>query len=277
MTGELYKDFNSYLYIGEVLVQRGVIPELEKMLCYRGGSIHHVSSNAEARAFVENYKVSAILIDQYLPHCSGIELMRWLQGFARIPAIIIILSKALSDTETVVALEAGAADAVPEDVSARELAARIRASIRKYFHGNPDSMLERSEQGATMAIRSKQPLYFNIESRRVYFSDATRAVLNSKEAELLAVLIDKHPQYLDRETMSQHLFQQSWNPNDRRIDNLISRLRRVLDAWDAESSESVIETVRNEGYRLRIPIAPIHLDQASLLVFPTANVRRFPS
>lgn len=277
MSGELYKDFNSYLYIGEVLMQRGVIPELEKMLCYRGGSIHHVSTNAEARAFVENYKVSAILIDQYLAHCSGVELMRWLQSFARIPAIIIILSRALDDTETVVALEAGAADAVPEDVTPRELAARVRACIRKYFHGSPEALLERPEQAGGAAMRGKHPLYFNAESRRVYFSDATRAVLNAKEADLLALLIERHPQYLDREAISQHLFQQAWNPNDRRIDNLVSRLRRVLDAWDADSSESVIETVRNEGYRLRLPIAPIQMEQASLLIFPVSSNRHFPS
>lgn len=277
MSRDLQKDFNSYLYIGEVLIQKGIISELESMLCFRGGSIHHASGNAEARALVENYRVSAILIDQHLPHCSGLELMRWLQGFAQIPAVIIILSKALTDTEIVIALEAGAADAVPEDVSPRELAARVRACIRKYFHGSTELMLERPDNGRGAVSRSKQPLYFNAESRRVYFSDASRVVLNTKEADLLVLLIVKHPDYIDRESISQSLFQQSWNPNDRRIDNLVSRLRRVLDAWEAESSDSIIETVRNEGYRLRLPIALIQVDQTSLLAFPNPSERRFPS
>lgn len=277
MSGDLHKDFNSYLYIGEVLLHKGILPELEVMLCYRGGSIHHVTRNAEARAFVENYKVSAILIDQDLPHCSGLELMRWLQGFAQIPSIIII-SRALTDTETIIALEAGAADAVPEDISPRELAARVRASIRKYFHGNsPDLLMESADIAQAPTGRSKQPLYFNAESRRVYFSDASRLVLNVKEADLLALLIDKHPGYIDREIISQQLFQQSWNPHDRRIDNLVSRLRRMLDAWDAESSNSIIETVRNEGYRLRVAIAMIQTDQATLLAMPSDIERRFTS
>lgn len=277
MSRELHKDFNSYLYIGDALAQRGVIPVLEKMLCYRGGSIHHVTNNAEARALVENYSVSAILIDQHLPHCSGLELMRWLQGFAQIPAVIIILSKALTDTEIIIALEAGAADAVPEDVSPRELAARVRACIRKYFHGTPDMMMERQDVAVAGVGRNKQPLYFNEESRRVYFSDATRVVLNVKEADLLVLLIVKHPDYIDRETISRSLFQQSWNPSDRRIDNLVSRLRRVIDAWEAESSDSVIETVRNEGYRLRLPVVLIQGDQPPLLTFSESSERRFTS
>lgn len=276
MSAELQKDFNSYLYIGEVLQNRGLLPELEAMLCHRGGRIHHVTRNAEARAFVENYRVSAILVDQFLPQCSGLELMRWLQSFARIPVIIIILSKALSDTETIIALEAGAADAVPEDVNPRELAARVRACIRKVFHGPAEVLQESQDSAQIYAKGSRQPLYFNAESRRVYFSDASRAVLNVKEAELLVLLGTKHPLYIDREEISQHLFQQSWNPSDRRIDNLVSRLRRVLDAWDSQGLDSVIETVRHEGYRLRLPIALIRVEQTPLLAFPDIDGRHFP-
>lgn len=261
MSEDLQKDFNSFLYIGEILVHKGVIQELEKILCYKRGGIYHVTSDTEARAIVENYKVSAILIDQYLPHCSGLDLMRWLQGFATIPTIIVVLSKTLKDTETVIALESGAADAVHAEITPRELAARVRACIRKYFHGDLDLMLERGEAGLIGSSARKQPLYFNAESRRIYFSDASRVVLHGKEAELLMLLITKHPAFIDREEISQYLFQQVWNPSDRRIDNLISRLRRMLDAGDTESCDSAIETVRNEGYRLRAPVAMIPVDK----------------
>lgn len=257
MSEDLKRDFNSFLYIGEILVQTGVIHELEKYLCFQRGQIYHVASDAEARAIVENYKVSAILIDQYLPRCSGLDLMRWLQRFATIPTVIIILSKTFKDTEAVVALEAGAADAVNEDITPRELAARVRACIRKYFHGRPEQIFDHSEVGAAGSSLRKQPLYYNAESRRVYFSDTSRVVLHGKEAELLMRLITKHPAYIDREEISQFLFQQSWNPNDRRIDNLISRLRKMLDASDTETVDSAIETVRNEGYRLRAPVVMI--------------------
>lgn len=260
MSEDLQRDFNSFLYIGDILVQKDAIRELEKILCYQRGGIYHVTGDAEARAIVENYKVSAILIDQYLPHCSGLDLMRWLQGFATIPTIIVVVSKTLRDTETVVALEAGAADAVHADITPRELAARMRACIRKYFHGHMNLMMKHHEVGYAGSIARKQPLYFNAESKRIYFSDTSRVVLHGKEAELLTLLISRHPDYIDREVISRHLFQQPWNPSDRRIDNLISRLRRMLDAGDSESSDSAIETVRNEGYRLRFPVGTIPVE-----------------
>lgn len=274
MSEELKKEFNSYLYIGEVLIQAGLIDEIEKFICYQGGQIYRVTSDAEARAIVENYKVSAIIIDQYLPQCSGLDFMRWLHSFARIPAIVIIMNQYSQDTDTVVALEAGAADAVYIDISARELAARIHASIRKYFHGGYDPIFNKNESVSFGNSGKKTPLYYNPESRRLYFSNTSRVVLNGKEAELLVLLATKHPDYLDREKISQSIFQQSWNPNDRRIDNLISRLRKIVDDNDADSASSAIETVRNEGYRLRISIALIQVERNISLAFSNGEIKK---
>lgn len=255
MSEDLQKDFYSFLYIGDVLIEKGIVQELEKFLCYRRGRVYHIDNDAEARAIVENYKVSAIIIDQYLPHCSGLELMHWLQSFAMIPVVIIVMNSSSQATDIVVALEAGAADAVPGDISPRELAARVRACIRKYFHGNRDVMLGSSSVVGPVSGKGKRPLYYNPNSRRLYFSDTSRSMLHGKEADLLMLLIAKFPNYIDREEISQHLFQQEWNPQDRRIDNLVSRLRKIVDASDIDAADSAIETVRNEGYRLRDPIA----------------------
>jgi DNA-binding response OmpR family regulator len=103
----------------------------------------------------------------------------------------------------------------------------------------------------------KTPLYFAPECRRLYFSDTSRAVLHAKEGELMSLLISKHPAFIDREEISQSIFHVTWNPSDRRIDNLISKLRKIIDAPNSSSGDSAIETVRNEGYRLRAPIALI--------------------
>lgn len=73
----------------------------------------------------------------------------------------------------------------------------------------------------------------------------------------MTLLIAKHPAFIDREEISQNIFHVTWNPNDRRIDNLISKLRKIVDTTSSDSGDSIIETVRNEGYRLRSPIALI--------------------
>lgn len=258
MSEEFVKDANCYLYIGELLVETGVLHDLERFLCYPGTIIFHTTSSTEARAIVENNNIVAIVIDQYLPFCSGIELMRWLHSFAYIPSIIVGKKQADNDTEAVVALEAGASDAVDAGISARELAARVKACTRKYLHATSEPSAGPYPPDTSVTRRSaKVPLYFAPEWRRLYFSDATRAVLHVKEAELMTLLITKHPAFIDREEISQCIFHVTWNPNDRRIDNLISKLRKIVDTTQSENSDSIIETVRNEGYRLRSPIALI--------------------
>lgn len=258
MSEEFVKEANCYLYIGDVLVETGALHELENYLCYPGATIFHTTSSTEARAIVENNNIVAIVLDQQLPFCSGLELMRWLHSFAYIPTIIIGRKTQAHDTEAVVALEAGAADAVNASISARELAARVKACTRKYLHAtNEPSMGPYPPDSSVSRRTTKVPLYFAPEWRRLYFSDATRAVLHVKEAELMALLITKHPAFIDREEISQSIFHVTWNPNDRRIDNLISKLRKIVDATHSENGDSIIETVRNEGYRLRSPIALI--------------------
>lgn len=258
MSEEMLKDHNCVLYLGEVLVETGVLHEIESFLCRQGGNMFHVAGKAEARAIVENNNIAALVVDQFLPFGSGLDFMHWLHGFAHVPTIVIVKNQFATDTETVVALEAGAADAVNSDISARELAARIKACSRKYFYAAGELALNRYVFDSRMkSPGAKTPLYFAAEGRRLYFSDTSRIVLQPKEAEVMTLLINKYPAFIDREEISQNIFHASWNPNDRRIDNLISKLRKIVDVTSDEAGDSIIETVRNEGYRLRAPIALI--------------------
>jgi two-component system, OmpR family, response regulator len=256
MSGDFVKEHSSYLYVGDALVGTGVLHELESSLCHPGGAVYHAISSAEARAIVENNNIVAIVVDQYLPHCTGLDFMRWLHGIVDIPAIVVVMNTSAGDTDTVVVLEAGAADAVHTSISGRELAARIKACTRKYLHAAREPNEGRFAPDSGISKRMpKIPLYFAPECRRLYFSDTSRIVMHAKEAELMTLLITKHPSYIDREEISQAIFHVTWNPNDRRIDNLISKLRKLIDPPNSSSGDSAIETVRNEGYRLRAPIA----------------------
>lgn len=263
MSESMTRDFTGFLYAGELLIETGTFHDVETFLRFQGGRFFRVASFAEARAVIENNNITAVVVDQYLSFSSGLDFMRWLHSFAYIPTIVIVKNKSAMDTETVVALEAGAADAVNSDISARELAARIKACSRKYFSGPGEQM----PSHYALDSRSKNPvvktpLYYAPEFRRLYFSDTTRTILHAKEAELMTLLIGKHPAFIDREEISQSIFRVAWNPNDRRIDNLISKLRKIIDTTSSEAGDSIIETVRNEGYRLRSPIALIEADKS---------------
>lgn len=160
------------------------------------------------------------------------------------------------------ALEAGAADAVVPDISARELAARIHACTRKYILPAAE-FGENAAQGQVRStpVRPGYPLYFSPHSHKLYYADSSKVVLSGKEAALLELLIRHYPEFVSREQISSQIYHRSWNPNDRSVDNLVSRLRRSIDAREAEPGDSIIETLRNEGYRLRSAIGLLPAEQ----------------
>lgn len=252
------QEFDSYLYVGECLQDGGMLREVEKHVCFKGGRIHQARNLSEARAIIENKSIRAVLIDQYLSSGNGIDMMLWMQNICSLPYIVVIMNKSVVDV--IVALEAGAADAVYAHISARELAARIRASTRKVDSASALPALGSQGERIPGSAGARVPLYFTLNTRRLYFSDTSRIVLHGKEGELLALLIERHPAYINREEISVLIFNRNWHPSDRSIDNLMSRLRKVIDC----NEESVIETIRNEGYRLRQPIGLVDAEQGLL-------------
>lgn len=259
--GNETQETENFLYLGENL-PASILAQTEKHLCHKNGKFFQTSSHTEARAFIENNRPRTVLVDQYLSSCSGIDFMRWMYNFSSIPAIIVIFENEIYEIESVIALEAGATDAIRTTISARELAARIKACTRKYFYGNSGlSLNEYTSDSTTIPSTSKKPLYFTPQTKRLYFSDSSRTMLHGKEADLLSLLIVKYPSYVNRNEISENIFQREWHPNDRSIDNLISRLRKIVDYSEVNCSDSIIETVRNEGYKLRSPIALLPIDQ----------------
>ncbi len=259
MLDYLVEDFDGYLYIGHCLLETNVLQETEQYISFKHGRIYQALSHVEARVILENKKISTVIVDQYLSSGSGIDVMRWVHGLFDMPVILVIMSKLTVDV--IVALEAGADDAVFPDISARELVARVSAAARKHGErllAGGDDMHGRHE--IPHAVAHRTPLYFAPEKKRLYFSDSKRINLHGKESDLLEMLIKRYPGYLHREEISKAIFDRTWNPSDRGIDNLVSRLRKVIDSQDTDHGESFIETVRNEGYRLREPIVIMSME-----------------
>lgn len=256
-------DTGSYLYVGDALANRDMLRQLENLLCYKGGRIHTARTHTDARIVLENANIRTVLIDQYLDQGSGIDFMRWVHSVAAVPAIIVVLATESISIEAIVALEAGASDAVPVHIPARELAARIHACTRKY--SLPAFEISESTQAShTRATQSQHhnPLYFSPHNHNLYFADSSKAVLSNKESALLELLVRHYPGHVTREQISVEIYHRSWNPNDRSVDNLVSRLRKSIDARECEPGDSAIETLRNEGYRLRSTIGLLPAEQS---------------
>ncbi len=71
-------------------------------------------------------------------------------------------------------------------------------------------------------------------------------VLTRGEFELLALLARHPAEVMSRDRLSRAVSGRDWDPQDRTIDVLVRRLRAKIDT----KAESLILTVRGEGYRL---------------------------
>ena len=82
-----------------------------------------------ARDLVERYSPSLVVLDVMLPGTDGLELCRWIRSRSNVP--VIMLTARGEEADRVVGLELGADDYVAKPFSPRELAARVRAVLRR--------------------------------------------------------------------------------------------------------------------------------------------------
>ncbi|MGY2488183.1 phosphate regulon transcriptional regulator PhoB [Cupriavidus sp. CP313] len=180
-----------------------------------------------------------ILLDWMLHSKSGLQLARELRASERTASVPIIMVTARSEeSDTIMALEAGADDYVTKPFSPRELIARVRAVLRR-----------RAPQLADDVV-AMGPLKLDPVRHRVYVSKAdSEEPLDTGPTEFrLLHFMMTHPervhsrsQILDK-VWGDHVFVE-----ERTVDVHIKRLRACLAKADLSE---LIQTVRGAGYRL---------------------------
>lgn len=220
-------------------------PEIRRLLGkYLDGQGFRVSlagSRAECETRLADSRVDLLVLDVMLPDGSGLDLCRTLRD--RMPQLSVILLTALKeDVDRILGLEFGADDYLGKPFNPRELAARIRAVLRR----------GRSEPQPTADRRYAFAGYVaDIETRTVAAPDGRLVDLTGGEFELLLVLLQRPGRILSREALLDLTQGRSADPFDRSIDILVSRLRRKLGD---DSAFYILKTIRNKGYQLSVPV-----------------------
>lgn len=220
-------------------------PEIRRLLGkYLDGQGFRVSlagSRAECETRLADSRVDLLVLDVMLPDGSGLDLCRTLRD--RMPQLSVILLTALKeDVDRILGLEFGADDYLGKPFNPRELAARIRAVLRR----------GRSEPQPTAGRRYAFAGYVaDIETRTVAAPDGRLVDLTGGEFELLLVLLQRPGRILSREALLDLTQGRSADPFDRSIDILVSRLRRKLGD---DSAFNILKTIRNKGYQLSVPV-----------------------
>lgn len=212
-------------------VRRVLTLALEREGCAvtEAGTAHEALA---AMAATTEYDV--VLLDIMLPDDDGFAVCRAIRKHSEVP---IIMVTARDDSHDVVAgLEAGADDYITKPLVAKELAARIRALLRR-SHPKP-STENRYEIG---------DLVVDLDTTEV--TRAGRPVpLTRTEFRLLAELAQAGPGLCSREHLLEKVWGYDYFGDSRIVDVHISRLRAKIE-HDPDQSRHLV-TVRGMGYRL---------------------------
>ena len=177
-----------------------------------------------------------VLLDLRLPDRRGLDVCRDIRSGSIMPIIIVT---AQTDThDLVVGLEAGADDYVTKPVNTKELAARIRASIRR---------TRLAGSGGIGSVSS----FGDVEVRRdlsVVLKGGVEISLTRTEYDLLCEFADHPNMVLSRDQLLERVWGYEYLGDSRLVDAHIRRLRVKIE--DQPDAPKLITTVRGMGYRL---------------------------
>jgi DNA-binding response OmpR family regulator len=181
-------------------------------------------------------KHSIIVLDVMLPGLNGFEVLRKIRAESKVP--VLMLTARGDDVDRIIGLEIGADDYLPKPFNPRELAARIRAILRRT---KVDQRVNETEP-KTLTVGDVEL----DNNTRVVRRAGTVIELTAVEFELLANLLRAAGRVITREELSRAVLGRGPSPFDRSIDMHISNLRKKLG--HRLGAIERIKTVRGVGY-----------------------------
>lgn len=189
---------------------------------------------------IKRYSPDLLILDLMLPDLDGLEICRRLRQEENIP--IIMLTARAQETDRVVGLEMGADDYIVKPFSLAELAARIRAVMRRT--GEQQKAEGKNKEEAKILTRGE--LHIDVENRSVKKGDR-EIELTPTEFKILS-LMARHPgRVFSRLQLLEACLGEAYSGYERSIDTHISNLRKKIE--NDVSNPSYIVTVFGFGYK----------------------------
>ena len=179
-------------------------------------------------------RFAIVVLDVMMPRLNGVEVLRRIRRASTVP--VLMLTAVGSEADRVLGLELGADDYVPKPCTPRELAARLRAILRR---------TQPAEGTAAPVVAGRLEMR---PERRTAEWKGRPLPLTSTEFNLLAVLARNGGRVVSRAELSEQALGRPLERFERSIDVHVSSLRQKLGPLD--DGRSVIQTVRGQGFLL---------------------------
>jgi len=184
---------------------------------------------------LQDSKPELVILDVMLPGKDGVELLKRMKASDTFREIPVIMATARgSEYDKIQSLDLGADDYLVKPFGIMEMVSRVKAVLRR---------CKRSRESNLLRVEG---LVLNPEEHTVTI-DGERVTLTYKEYELLHLFLSQPGFAFTREQLMINIWKSDFVGETRTVDMHIRTLRQKLGSYG-----SLIETVRNVGYRLEV-------------------------
>jgi two-component system OmpR family response regulator len=210
---------------------------LREYLTQDGFSVTTASDGGRGATEALSGRYAIVVLDVMMPRLNGLDVLRQIRRESTLP--VLMLTARGDDADRITGLELGADDYVAKPCSPRELAARLRAVLRRTTPG--------AAPGRSAGPISCGELTMWPEQRRAEWMGGPLG-LTSTEFNMLELLLRHAGRPVSKADLSEHALGRPIARHDRSVDVHVSSVRRKLGSL--ADGRSRIQAVHRQGYQL---------------------------
>jgi len=207
---------------------------LKRQLEQDGYRVDMAVDGEEGLYMAQEFPFDLAIVDLGLPKLSGLAIVQKLRADGRAMPILILTARSTWQ-DKVLGLEAGADDYLVKPFEYPELAARVKALLRRSLK-------------ATTDVLALGPISLDLAGQAVKLHGEPLD-LTAYEYRLLEYLVRERERVVTKQELSDYLYPHGDDRDSNVLEVLVGRLRRKLDP---DGTLAPIETLRGRGYRFTL-------------------------
>ena len=181
-----------------------------------GYDVDSAETGEEALRKASDHRPDAVILDLGLPGIDGVDVIRGLRGWTKVP--IIVLSVREEEREKITALDAGADDYVTKPFGMGELVARLRAALRRSLHSDEDA-----------PVIETSAFIIDLAAKRVTRPDGDEIRLTPTEWGIVEVLASNQGKLVSQVQLLREVWGPTYGEETNYLRVFMAQIRRKLE------------------------------------------------